>query len=290
MPYRDKDGRLCGYLDQEIDNTRWSSRFFILDGPLLRIYRKEPQNLIQEKEFLSELNTKYVTKIAVCKVRPKKQYCFEIGTPQQTNYFECESHTEMDEWIEALKQATVPKRSGSTKIGASATASNSGTETKPADVKKADVNYQTKVVGGVVVRTPIRTSCEDSDETLTTKPDIGLLKRPDRLRIIKAGYCVKLGAKVKNWKQRYFILDPVHFSYYKTPEDREAIRSVPVNDIKDAKQLIGFQNKDNLFEVVTPGRTFLIQAESQEELHGWLKALSSTITGRRGQLSSSGVL
>lgn len=31
----------------------------------------------------------------------------EIGTPQETHYLEAENQTEMDEWIEALKQATV---------------------------------------------------------------------------------------------------------------------------------------------------------------------------------------
>jgi hypothetical protein len=190
MPDKDKDGRLLGYIEKEINHT-WERRFLILDGTLLKVYRREPKNATQEGEFDVSINTKYVTKVAVCKVRPKKTFCFELGTPQETHYFSPENESEMTEWIEALKQATVPKRVGSARM-----VSSGHRGSNPSEGKKAEVNYQTKVVGGVVVRTPIRSTTDDLEEPVTSKSEKLLGRRPDGLRIIKSGYCIKQGAKV----------------------------------------------------------------------------------------------
>jgi hypothetical protein len=97
----------------------------------------------------------------------------------------------MTEWIEALKQATVPKRVGSARM-----VSSGHRGSNPSEGKKAEVNYQTKVVGGVVVRTPIRSTTDDLEEPVTSKSEKLLGRRPDGLRIIKSGYCIKQGAKV----------------------------------------------------------------------------------------------
>ncbi|KAG7247728.1 hypothetical protein CRUP_020081, partial [Coryphaenoides rupestris] len=40
--------------------------------------------------------------------------------------------------------------------------------------------------------------------------------------------------------------------------------------------------RDNLFEVVTQSRTFYIQADSPEEMHSWIKAVSGAIVAQRG--------
>lgn len=53
--------------------------------------------------------------------------------------------------------------------------------------------------------------------------------------IIKAGYLEKLGAKVQNWKTRYFKLHgacPTYLSYYKNKEDKEPVRSIDISDAK----------------------------------------------------------
>ena len=49
----------------------------------------------------------------------------------------------------------MPKRAGSARQGGR-TSSSASKESSQAEGKKAEVNYQTKVVGGVVVRTPMR--------------------------------------------------------------------------------------------------------------------------------------
>ncbi|XP_065827650.1 pleckstrin homology domain-containing family A member 1-like [Oscarella lobularis] len=278
MPYRDKHNRLCGQVEKESAQGSWSTRFLVLDGTILRIYRSATKDL-QGEDILDEINTKYVTKVAPSAVRPKKMFCFEIALPDKTHYFEAENETEREEWIEQLKQATVPKRVNSSR--------SSGGE------PKAEVHYQTKVVGGVVVRTPIlrsgsATAFDPSDvESAERCKAESIDRKPDGMRILKAGYCVKQGAKMKNWKQRYFVLDPIHFSYYKAKMDKEPIRSVSIGDIRNVVQVIGYHNKDNLFQIETPSRTFYIQAESDEELHSWLKAFSSVVTAEKGRMGTA---
>eukprot|EP00118_Oscarella_pearsei_P004873 m.21600 g.21600 ORF g.21600 m.21600 type:complete len:291 (+) comp28189_c0_seq2:220-1092(+) len=279
MPYRDKQNRLCGYVEKEGQHGSWSSRFLILDSTILQIYRAQPKTDETGEKPVDEINAKYITKVAPSVVRPKKAFCFEIATPDKTHYFEAENETEREEWIENLKQATVPKRENSVRcVG---------------DPKSAEVHYQTKVVGGVVVRTPIQRSgsssvfeLESAEGVERSKSD-SVSRKADGMRILKAGYCVKRGAQMKSWKQRYFVLDPIHFAYYKTKTDKEPIRSVSVGDIKNVVQLVGFHNRDNLFQVETPSRTFYIQAEGEEELHSWLKAFSSVITAEKGRMGTA---
>lgn len=40
--------------------------------------------------------------------------------------------------------------------------------------------------------------------------------------------------------------------------------------------------RDNLFEIVTSSRTFYVQADSPEEMHSWIKAVSGAIVAQRG--------
>lgn len=40
--------------------------------------------------------------------------------------------------------------------------------------------------------------------------------------------------------------------------------------------------RDNLFEIVTTSRTFYVQADSPEDMHSWIKAISGAIVAQRG--------
>ncbi|KAG7215493.1 hypothetical protein INR49_003269 [Caranx melampygus] len=78
---------------------------------------------------------------------------------------------------------------------------------------------------------------------------------------IKAGYCVKQGAV-----------------------EREALRVIPLKEIhkvQECKQS-ELMMRDNLFEMVTSSRTFYIQADSPEDMHSWIKAISGAIVAQRG--------
>ena len=44
-----------------------------------------------------------------------------------------------------------------------------------------------------------------------------------------------------------------------------------------------FNNKQNVFEVVTPDRTYYIQAESEPEMMDWIKAFKHVIRSIKGR-------
>ncbi|XP_056308525.1 pleckstrin homology domain-containing family A member 1-like [Danio aesculapii] len=89
---------------------------------------------------------------------------------------------------------------------------------------------------------------------------------------------------MKNWKRRYFLLDDNALSYFKTDMDREPLKVIllkEVNKVQECKQS-DLMMRDNLFELVTTSRTFYIQSDSPEEMHGWIKAISGAIVAQRG--------
>ncbi|XP_042338024.1 pleckstrin homology domain-containing family A member 1-like [Plectropomus leopardus] len=48
--------------------------------------------------------------------------------------------------------------------------------------------------------------------------------------------------------------------------------------------------RDNLFEMVTSSRTFYIQADSPEDMHSWIKAISGAIVAQRGPGRSANII
>lgn len=88
----------------------------------------------------------------------------------------------------------------------------------------------------------------------------------------KEGYLTKLGAKVKNWKTRWFVLYKNELRYYKTRNEREPIRVINLSMCSEVSP-DSSQDKANCFRVVTKNRTFYIYASSSQEMHEWLELL-----------------
>ncbi|XP_053197845.1 uncharacterized protein LOC128381843 [Scomber japonicus] len=66
--------------------------------------------------------------------------------------------------------------------------------------------------------------------------------------------------------------------------EREALRVIPLKEIhkvQECKQS-ELMMRDNLFEMVTSSRTFYMQADSPEDMHSWIKAISGAIVAQRG--------
>ncbi|TKS89351.1 Pleckstrin -like proteiny domain-containing family A member 1 [Collichthys lucidus] len=67
-------------------------------------------------------------------------------------------------------------------------------------------------------------------------------------------------------------------------QEREALKVIPlkeVHKVQECKQS-ELMMRDNLFEMVTSSRTFYIQADSPEDMHSWIKAISGAIVAQRG--------
>ncbi|TKS89336.1 Pleckstrin -like proteiny domain-containing family A member 1 [Collichthys lucidus] len=291
MPYVDRQNRFCGFLDiEEIESSgRFLRRYFILDtqqGSLLW-YMDNPQNLPKGTENVGSLKLTYISKVSdATKLRPKAEFCFVINAGMRKFYLQANDQQDLVEWISVLNNATkitVPKP-GEGHAAHAETAQEALGATK-------QVSYKTEIIGGV----PIITATQEQGEGQNGAERGGLKRGQNQLpyflsrgaqdqAVIKAGYCVKQGAVMKNWKRRYFILDENAVSYFKSDLEREALKVIPlkeVHKVQECKQS-ELMMRDNLFEMVTSSRTFYIQADSPEDMHSWIKAISGAIVAQRG--------
>uniref|UniRef100_UPI0037E99DFB pleckstrin homology domain-containing family A member 1-like isoform X1 n=1 Tax=Semicossyphus pulcher TaxID=241346 RepID=UPI0037E99DFB len=291
MPYVDRQNRFCGFLDIEENESsgRFLRRYFILDtqqGSLLW-FMDNPQNLPKGAENVGSLKLTYISKVSdATKLRPKAEFCFVINAGMRKFYLQANDQQDLVEWISVLNNATkitVPKP------GEGQTA-NAETPQEGLGAMK-QVSYKTEIIGGV----PIITATQEQGEGQNGAERGGVKRGQNQLpyylsrgaqdqSIIKAGYCVKQGAVMRNWKRRYFMLEENALSYYKSDLEREALRVIPLKEIhkvQECKQS-DLMLRDNLFEMVTTSRTFYIQADSPEDMHSWIKAISGAIVAQRG--------
>ncbi|CAF90041.1 unnamed protein product, partial [Tetraodon nigroviridis] len=218
MPYVDRQNRICGFLDiEESEGTgRFLRRYFILDteqGSLLW-YMDNPQNLPEGAQKVGSLNLTYISKVSdATKVRPKAEFCFVINAGMRKFYLQANDQQDLVEWISVLTKATkitVPK------------SSEGHTET-PQEVLGAmkQVSYKTEIIGGVPIITATQGEGLNGTERgglrrTTNQQPYFLATGSQDQAFIKAGYCVKQGAVMKNWKRRYFMLDENAISYFKS--------------------------------------------------------------------------
>ncbi|XP_033881950.1 pleckstrin homology domain-containing family A member 1-like isoform X10 [Acipenser ruthenus] len=294
MPYVDRQNRICGFLDiEENENSgKFLRRYFILDtqeGSLVW-YMDNPQNLPTGTQPVGALKLTYISKVSdATKQRPKAEFCFVINAGMRKFFLQANDQQDLVEWVNELNKATkitVPKSSDMQQ--------NSENQKSPLECPgaKKQVSYKTEIIGGVPIKTPTQQEGGEGSEGA----DRGGLKRSlsqlpyfmgkaaQDQTVVKAGYCVKQGAVMKNWKRRYFLLDENSVSYFKSELDKEPLRMIPlkeVNKVQECKQS-DILMRDNLFEVVTTSRTFFVQADSPEDMHSWIKAISGAIVAQRG--------
>uniref|UniRef100_A0A8C1S8N8 Pleckstrin homology domain containing, family A (phosphoinositide binding specific) member 1b n=1 Tax=Cyprinus carpio TaxID=7962 RepID=A0A8C1S8N8_CYPCA len=292
MPYVDRQNRICGFLDiEELENSgKFLRRYFILDtleGSLVW-YMDNPQNLPEGTSNVGSLKLTYISKVSdATKLRPKAEFCFVINAGMRKFYLQANDKQDLVEWVSALNNATkitVPK-------SGEQVAHNTTEACVDTSGAMKQVSYKTEIIAGV----PITTTTQEKGEDQNGADRSGQRKPPGQLpyylsrsnqdqSVIKAGYCVKQGGVMKNWKRRYFMLDDNTLSYFKSDMEREPLRVIPlkeVNRVQECKQS-DLMMRDNLFELVTTSRTFYFQSDSPEEMHGWIKAISGAIVAQRG--------
>ncbi|KAF9134808.1 hypothetical protein BGW39_005718 [Mortierella sp. 14UC] len=92
-------------------------------------------------------------------------------------------------------------------------------------------------------------------------------------QVIKAGYLLKKGERIKIWKKRWFVLRTSKFAYYKDDKEYELLRILDVRDVHRAAE-IPAKHKPAVFMILTPRRTFTVQAKSVAEMQDWLHAIN----------------
>ncbi|XP_044069270.1 pleckstrin homology domain-containing family A member 1-like isoform X4 [Siniperca chuatsi] len=295
MPYVDRQNRICGFLDIEENESsgKFLRRYFILDtqqGSLVW-FMDNPQNLPIGADCVGSLKLTYISKVSdATKLRPKAEFCFVINAGMRKFFLQANDQQDLVDWVNALNKATkitVPKLSD----GQQQNAENQKALPDVVGPKK-QVSYKTEIIGGVPIVTPTqheggdgadRAEREAMHRSHSQLPYF--LGRPTHEHtVIKSGYCVKQGAVMRNWKRRYFLLEENSMSYFKSDLEKEPLRMIPlkeVHKVQECKQS-DIMMRDNLFEVVTTSRTFYIQADSPEEMHSWIKAVSGAIVAQRG--------
>ncbi|KAJ0066890.1 hypothetical protein NL108_004863, partial [Boleophthalmus pectinirostris] len=261
---------------------------------------------------VGSLKLTYISKVSdATKLRPKAEFCFVINAGMRKFFLQANDQQDLVDWVNALNKATkitvsahiytstykhkyhyvcpyfqVPKSSDAQH--------NSENQRSLPDVvgTKKQVSYRTEIIGGVPIVTQTQQEgadgAEKGDREAMQRSHSQLpyfLGRPSQEHtVIKSGYCVKQGAVMRNWKRRYFLLEENAMSYFKSDLEKEPLRMIPlkeVHKVQECKQS-DIMMRDNLFEVVTTTRTFYIQADSPEEMHSWIKAVSGAIVAQRG--------
>ncbi|XP_053164564.1 pleckstrin homology domain-containing family A member 1 isoform X4 [Hemicordylus capensis] len=293
MPYVDRQNRICGFLDiEENENSgKFLRRYFILDTreDNLVWYMDNPQNLPSGSPPVGSIKLTYISKVSdATKLRPKAEFCFVMNAGMRKYFLQANDQQDLVEWVNVLNKATkitVPKQADS-----HSQTENSNRHAENLGIKK-QMSYRTEIVGGVPIITPTQeevNECGEGDKNYLKRsqshlPYFSAKHVPDNA-VIKAGYCVKQGAVMKNWKRRYFQLDENTIGYFKSELDKEPLRIIPlkeVHKVQECKQS-DIMMRDNLFEIVTTSRTFYVQADSPEDMHSWIKAISGAIVAQRG--------
>ncbi|XP_028323847.1 pleckstrin homology domain-containing family A member 1-like isoform X1 [Gouania willdenowi] len=294
MPYVDRQNRICGFLDiEEIENSgKFLRRYFILDTQQESLvwFMDNPQNLPVGADCVGSLKLTYISKVSdATKLRPKAEFCFVINAGMRKFFLQANDQQDLVDWVNALNKATkitVPKLNDGHQ-------SSENQRSLPDVVgTRKQASYKTEIIGGVPIVT--HTQHEGSDSADRAEREAMhrshsqlpyFLGRPAQDHtVIKSGYCVKQGAVMRNWKRRYFLLEENAMSYFKSDLEKEPLRMIPlkeVHKVQECKQS-DIMMRDNLFEVVTSSRTFYIQADSPEEMHSWIKAISGAIVAQRG--------
>ncbi|XP_038240933.1 pleckstrin homology domain-containing family A member 2 isoform X2 [Dermochelys coriacea] len=250
MPYVDRQNRICGFLDIEENETcgKFLRRYFILDtqANCLLWYMDNPQNLALGSGAVGSLPLTYISKVSVAtpKQKPKVPFCFVINALSQRYFLQASDQKDLQDWVEALNRASKITNGG----------------------EGAD--------GGDLATHPLLRRSQSYIPTSASKPSTG----PP---ILKSGYCVKQGNVRKSWKRRYFALDDFTISYFKCEQDKEPLRSILLKDVLKTHECLvksgDLLMRDNLFEIITSSRTFYIQADSPEDMHSWIKAITGAM-------------
>ncbi|KAG7089437.1 hypothetical protein E1B28_011122 [Marasmius oreades] len=104
--------------------------------------------------------------------------------------------------------------------------------------------------------------------------------------VIKTGYLWKKGERRKTWKKRWFVLRPAHLAYYKTAAEYQLLRLLDLSDVHSCTK-VSLKRHDNAFGLVSPVRTFYLQAKTSEELQAWVQAIEEARQALNLQSSGS---
>eukprot|EP01114_Cavostelium_apophysatum_P021189 TRINITY_DN7317_c0_g1_i1.p1 TRINITY_DN7317_c0_g1~~TRINITY_DN7317_c0_g1_i1.p1 ORF type:complete len:456 (-),score=110.38 TRINITY_DN7317_c0_g1_i1:871-2238(-) len=94
---------------------------------------------------------------------------------------------------------------------------------------------------------------------------------------VRSGYLVKRGAKMKNWKRRFFVVTPDTIYYFadepSVRANREPLGSISLSTCSSCV-VNNSMKKDYCFELTTPTRIYYCSCVSKDEMDLWMSTLS----------------
>ncbi|KAG9124887.1 hypothetical protein FRC07_009849 [Ceratobasidium sp. 392] len=264
----------------------WKKRWFVLRTAKLGLYKNE-----QEYKLLRLVDLNDVHSVAPCALK-KHTNTLAIVTPTRTFYLQAETQGECDAWVRTLNETrlrlketgveTPVPQPGVPNITIPAAPIPSG-QTPPAASAMA---YATP-------SSPLQHTMSSSESEGEGDLDGATPTPIDPKQIVLQGYLMKCGAHMKNWRKRYFILTPETLKYGKSHMSMKHMRTVQVTQILDAIETTASKgvapsisppastgDKEHIFKIITPKKSFMLCAPSEEEEIKWLSAVRALIARR----------
>jgi hypothetical protein len=97
--------------------------------------------------------------------------------------------------------------------------------------------------------------------------------------VLKTGFLLKQGEKVKSWKRRWFVLHSNgDFCYFNSQKDKNPIKKFNVKGLGVHTNTSA--GKQNCITIVTPKRNLIFCADDEKDMEKWMDALSSAIKAK----------
>ena len=303
-----------GYLDKKGGGRRknWKKRWFVLRPTKLAIYKSD-----KEYRLLRLIDITSIHTCAQVDVGKKHQNVFGLVTPDRTFYLKSNTPLDMESWVEAINLAR-KKVKDINNLSITTNFNNNYNESQqispiniplsPYHQPHSNSNRRSSLTSTNASRSPNRlenfslpntfisdggespndrqSSSDDDDD----EPQQSSTLDPNK--VILTGYLMKL-SKRKSWRKRYFTLTSEILSYSRSHLDKGQ-RRIPLSKILDSLEcdntlqsptyhVIEKTSHQHTFKVITPKRTFVLSAQSEEEEIRWLSALQTLLAHKRGQ-------
>jgi len=115
----------------------------------------------------------------------------------------------------------------------------------------------------------------DYDELLTPPTPPVDVKNQVNLTVIRKGYMVKQGGRIKTWKKRWFVLDSSKLTYYRDMNEINPLGTISLQVCEGV--LEDATTKKNCFMVVTKARTYKMTAPTRHEMAEWMVSVKNVI-------------
>mmetsp|Transcript_2424 Transcript_2424/g.4873 ORF Transcript_2424/g.4873 Transcript_2424/m.4873 type:complete len:411 (-) Transcript_2424:228-1460(-) len=102
----------------------------------------------------------------------------------------------------------------------------------------------------------------------------------------RAGFMIKQGGRVKNWKKRFFVLKKDgQLQYFKSAKAIEPKGVIWLSDLCNAGVDTSSTHRPHTIALKTPSRIYYFTCQDESEMHAWIEVLNQTAAMFRADIS-----